>query len=57
MYYILNTVTDESFDINEMEFYSSNWEPTLDDDEEWLQRIIDYDPIKFENCIIVEVTP
>jgi len=55
LHYILNTRTDENFDTNENRFYGSNWEPTYEDDKEWLQEMIDEDPEKFENCIVETV--
>ena len=51
-HYILNTVTDQSFDTMEMKFYSNNWEPELEDDKKYLQNLIDSDSEKFANCII-----
>lgn len=52
LYYILNKKTDESFDTMEMKFYSNSWEPVLEDDEDFLQSLIDEDPDKFKDCII-----
>jgi len=51
-HYIRNTKTDEAFDTQEMKFYGSNWEPTMETDKDYLQSLIDNDPEKFENCII-----
>lgn len=54
LFYILNTKTDESLDTMEMEFYSSNWEPEPEEDKSYLQGLIDADPEKFKNCIVVQ---
>lgn len=51
-YYIRNTKTDENFDTREMKFYDSNWDPTYEEDKEWLQSMIDADPEKFKNCVV-----
>jgi len=51
-YYILNTKTDQSFDTMEMRFYSNNWNPEMEENKEYLQRLIDDYPERFENCII-----
>lgn len=55
LFYIRNTKTDQNFDTVENKFYGSNWEPTYEDDKEWLQGIIDEDPEKFENCVVETV--
>lgn len=55
LYYILNTKTDQNFDTNEMKFYGNNWEPTYEEDKEWLQQMINKDPEKFNNCIVESV--
>lgn len=52
LFYIRNTKTDENFDTNEMKFYNSTWDPTYEEDKEWLQSMIDEDPKKFKNCVV-----
>ena len=51
-FYILNTKTDETFDTNEMRFYSASWDIELED-KIYLETFISNHPKKFENCIIV----
>lgn len=51
-FYIWNTQTDESFDTNEMRFYSNSWEVELEE-KSYLETVIANHPEKFENCIIV----
>ncbi len=52
MYYILNTKTDQNYDLIEDKFFASNWEPQREDDKEGLQHMIDSNPEKFEDCIV-----
>jgi hypothetical protein len=52
-FYIWNTKTDESFDINEMRFYSASWEVELEE-KKYLEMVMANHPEKFENCIIVD---
>lgn len=52
-FYIWNTKTDESFDTNEMRFYSASWEVELEE-KSYLETVIANHPEKFENCIIVD---
>jgi len=52
LHYIRNTKTDQSFDTMEMKFYPNNWEPEMEEDRAYLQRLIDDDPEKFKDCII-----
>lgn len=52
-FYIWNTKTDESFDFNENRFYSSSWEPELEE-KSYLETLIKNDFEKFENCVIVQ---
>ena len=56
LHYILNEKTDYSFDANEMMFFSNTWEPELDEDKIYLQRLIDDNPVKFKDCIIISQT-
>lgn len=51
-FYIWNTQTDESFDTNEMRFYSNSWEVELEE-KSYLKTVIANHPEKFENCIVV----
>jgi len=53
-YYILNQKTDESFDTNEMRFYSASWEIELEE-KSYLETLIKSNPSKFENCKIVNI--
>jgi hypothetical protein len=55
LYYILNVVTDQSYDTIEGKFFSSNWSPELSDDKAYLKLLMRNDPKKFENCKIVKV--
>lgn len=52
LHYILNTKTDESFSTAEMKFYSNAWEPEWEEDRDYLQSLIDDNPIKFKDCIV-----
>jgi hypothetical protein len=52
-FYIWNTKTDESFDTNEMRFYSASWEVELEE-KGYLETVMANNPEKFENCIIVD---
>lgn len=56
LFYIRNTKTDQNFDTNEMKFYDSNWDPTLEKDKAYLENLIKEDQEKFENCIVEEVS-
>jgi hypothetical protein len=51
-FYILNTKNDETFDTNEMRFYSASWEVELEE-KHYLEMVISSNPENFENCIIV----
>ena len=55
LFYIINTKNDDNFDTQEMKFYDNNWEPTYEDDKQWLEQLIENDPEKFENCIVKEI--
>jgi hypothetical protein len=52
MYYIRNTKNDCNYDLVEGRFYSSTWQPELEDDKEHLQSLIDSDPETFKDCIV-----
>lgn len=54
-FYIWNTKTDESFDTNEMRFYSASWEVELEE-KDYLEIVMKNNPELFENCIIVDKT-
>jgi hypothetical protein len=53
-FYILNTKTDETFDTNEMRFYSASWEVELEE-KHYLETVINNHPELFENCIIANI--
>jgi hypothetical protein len=55
LFYIINTKNDKNFDTQEMKFYDKNWEPTYEDDKQWLEQLIENDPEKFENCVVEEI--
>ena len=54
-FYIWNTKTDESFDTNEMRFYSASWEVELEE-KDYLEIVMKNNSELFENCIIVDKT-
>ena len=55
LFYIRNTKTDESFDTNEMKFFSNSWTPEYEEDKSYLKGLISGDPEKFENCVVETV--
>lgn len=55
LFYIRNTKNDKNFDTQEMKFYDNNWEPTYEEDKQWLEQLIENDPVKFENCVVEEI--
>ena len=52
-FYILNIKTDETFDTNEMRFYSASWEVELEE-KGCLETVMKNHPELFENCIIMD---
>lgn len=55
LFYIRNTKTDQNFAAIKNKFYGSNWEPEPEDDEAYLQCLIDNEKEKFIESIIEEV--
>jgi len=55
LFYIRNTKSDQSFDTNEMKFFSNSWTSEYEENKSYLERLIADDPEKFENCVVETV--
>lgn len=49
-YYIRNTKTDSSFDLNENKFFANSWTPVTNSDKEQLENMIASDSELFKDC-------
>ena len=54
-YYILNTINDNNYCIQDNKFYSNNWQPTTTTDITYLKELINSNKDKFKDCIITTI--